>query len=232
MLVATVRALKMHGGADKGELDREDVATLDRGLANLDRHVRNLRRFGVPVVVALNRFAGDGAGEVARVLEHCRDRLGVPAHACDHFARGGAGAEALAESVAALAEGGAADFRPLYPAEAGLWAKIEAVARELYGAERCEAAPRVEARLAELERLGYGTLPVCMAKTPYSFSTDPSLRGAPSGHVVPVRDVRLAAGAGFVVVLCGEVMTMPGLPRRPAATRIGLDAEGRIQGLF
>jgi formate--tetrahydrofolate ligase len=231
VLVATVRALERHGGSPHGEDTGDDTAALERGLANLDRHVANLQRFGVPVVVALNRFDGDTALKHAVVLDHCRERLGVPAHLCDHFAAGGDGALELATTVAGLAEAGTAAFRPLYLDGVGLWAKLETVACTLYGAGGCEAPPAVHRQLADFEDRGYGHLPVCVAKTPYSFSADPARLGAPSGHVLPVREVRLAAGAGFVVALCGDVTTMPGLPRRPAAERIGLDDAGRVDGL-
>jgi formate--tetrahydrofolate ligase len=231
VLVATVRALEHHGGADT-TAPGATADPLGRGLANLERHVANLRHFGVSVVVALNHFEGDDPAQHARVLAHCRERLGVPAQLCDHFAAGGEGALDLAETVAALADGPTAGFRPLYSDGVGLWAKLEMVACTVYGAGGCEATPTARRRLAEYEDLGYGMLPVCVAKTPYSFSADPTRLGAPGGHVLPVRDARLCAGAGFVVALCGDVTTMPGLPRRPAAERIGLDADGRIHGLF
>ncbi len=231
VLVATVRALKMHGGVARGDLAAENVAALERGAANLARHVRNVRRFGVPVVVAVNRFSADSEAEVAALQRIC-DGLGVEAVMADHWAEGAAGAEALARSVVATVERGEADFRPLYADDLPLWDKVGTVARDLYGASDVIADKRVRNRFRELEDGGFGRFPVCIAKTQYSFSTDPELKGAPSGHVVPVREVRLAGGAEFVVAVCGDIMTMPGLPRRPAAADIRVDADGRIAGLF
>ncbi len=236
VLVATVRALRHHGGAARDALARSDPRAVEKGLANLERHVLNLRRFGLPTVVALNRFAGDGEDELDLVAAFCRDRLGVEAVRCSHWAEGGAGAVELARRVRELAaaprprEG--RGFRLLYPDALPLWEKARTIATEIYGAADVTADKAVRDRLEELDATGFGHLPVCIAKTQYSFSTDPNLAGAPSGHVVPIREVRLAAGAGFVVLVCGEIMTMPGLPRRPAAADIGLDAEGRVRGLF
>ena len=231
VLVATVRALKMHGGVARGDLAAENVAALERGAANLARHVRNVRRFGVPVVVAVNRFSADSEAEVAALRRIC-DGLGVEAVTADHWAEGAAGAEALARSVVETVERGEADFHPLYADDLPLWDKVGTVARDLYGASDVIADKRVRNRFRELEDGGFGRFPVCIAKTQYSFSTDPELKGAPSGHVVPVREVRLAGGAEFVVAVCGDIMTMPGLPRRPAAADIRVDADGRIAGLF
>ncbi len=233
VVVATVRALKMHGGLPKAALDREDVAAVEAGFANLARHVENVGKFGVPVVVALNRFASDTAAELERVVALCRDRLGVTAIVCSHFADGSAGAEALARTVAATLDGPAttAGFSPLYGDDLPLAEKLRTVAREIYRAEDVAISGPVADKLARWEEAGYGRLPVCVAKTQYSFSTDPNERGAPTGHVVPVRDVRLSAGAGFVVAICGDILTMPGLPRTPSAERIGLDATGEITGL-
>ncbi len=231
VVVATVRALKMHGGVAKADLGRPDVEAVRRGAANLRRHVENVRKFGVPVVVAVNHFTADTEAELAAVFACCAD-LGVGAHLCRHWAEGGAGAVDLAEAVAALAEGGSARFRPLYPDATSLRGKIETVAREIYRAEGVALAPTAARKLARFEAQGHGTLPVCMAKTPYSFSADPALVGAPEGFTVPVRDVRLSAGAGFVVALCGDIVTMPGLPRHPAAENIGVDADGMIRGLY
>ena len=230
VVVATVRALKMHGGVARERLAEADDEALRRGLANLARHVGNLRKFGVPVVVAVNRFATDRHGEHALVREFCRDRLGVDAIACNHWAEGSAGAEALAQAVVGLCDAGA-EFRPLYPDAMPLWEKLRTIAVEIYGAADIGADGAVRSRFDELDRAGYGHFPVCVAKTQYSFSADPALRGAPSGHVVPVRELRLAAGAEFVVAICGDIMTMPGLPRLPAAARIRLDAAGNVQGL-
>ena len=232
VIVATVRALKMHGGASKDALGQEDLATLEAGLANLARHVGNIRKFGVPPIVAINHFTSDTLAEHALIADFCRDQLGVDAVVCRHWGQGSAGTEELAQKVVALAEGGTEDFAPLYPDDLPLWDKLETIAREIYGAAGVSGDARVKARFAELEAQGHGHLPVCVAKTQYSFSADPTLRGAPSGHIVPVREVRLSAGAGFVVAICGDVMTMPGLPRAPAAERIHIDAQGRIEGLF
>lgn len=231
VVVATVRALKMHGGVAKADLGTPDAAAVARGAANLRRHVENVQKFGVPVVVAINHFTADTEAELDEVFACCAD-LGVPAHLCRHWAEGGAGAVELADRVAALAEGGSARFRPLYADELPLAAKIETIAREIYRADGVAIAPAAAKKLARYEAAGYGHLPVCMAKTPYSFTADPSRRGAPEGFVLPVRDVRLSSGAGFVVALCGDIVTLPGLPRRPAAETIGVDAQGLIQGMY
>ncbi|KMO39650.1 formate--tetrahydrofolate ligase [Methylobacterium variabile] len=233
VIVATVRALKMHGGVAKADLGAENVAALERGFANLARHVENVRRFGAPVVVAVNHFHADTEAEHAALKALCRDRLDVEAITCRHWAEGGAGAEELAHAVAGLADAGpAGPPRFAYPDAMPLSDKIRTVAQTLYGAADIQVESKAAGKLAAFEQAGHGTLPVCMAKTQYSFSTDPTLMGAPSGHVVAVRDVRLSAGAGFVVAICGEIMTMPGLPKVPAAEGIHLDAEGRIEGLF
>jgi formate--tetrahydrofolate ligase len=232
VIVATVRALKMHGGLARDALGSEDLKALEAGLSNLARHVENIRKFGVPPIVAVNHFTSDTAAEHALIARYCRNHLGVEAVICRHWADGSAGTEELAHKVVALAEGGEADFAPLYPDAMPLWEKLETVAREIYGAAGLSADAKVRARFAELEAAGHGALPVCVAKTQYSFAADPTLRGAPSGHVVNVRELRLSAGAGFVVAICGDVMTMPGLPREPAAERIHIDAQGRIEGLF
>jgi len=229
VIVATVRALKMNGGVAKADLAREDVAAVTRGSVNLARHIDNVRGFGVPVVVAINHFHGDTAAEIA-ALQHAATGHGVQAIVCRHWAEGGAGAVDLAEAVAALAEG-ASQFAPLYPDDLPLFAKIETIATRIYRAVAVTAPPSVRAQLARWQAAGYGHLPVCMAKTQVSFSTDPTMLGAPEGHVVDVREVRLAAGAGFVVAICGDILTMPGLPRVPAANGIGLDAEGQVVGL-
>ncbi|WP_377840458.1 formate--tetrahydrofolate ligase [Bosea sp. UC22_33] len=232
VVVATVRALKMHGGLAKDALGREDLKALEAGLSNLTRHVNNIRKFGVPPVVAINHFTTDTAAEHELIRNYCRNHLGVEAVICRHWAEGGAGAEELARKVAALADEGEADFAPLYPDAMKLRQKLETIAREIYGAEGVRVDAKLQARFAELEEAGFGDLPVCVAKTQYSFSADPTLRGAPSGHTVPLRELRLSAGAGFVVAICGDIMTMPGLPREPAAERIHIDAQGRIEGLF
>ncbi len=230
VIVATVRAMKMNGGVARADLGAENVAAVVAGCPNLGRHIRNVRGFGVPVVVAINHVAGDTEGEVAAIRAYAAD-LGVEAVLCHHWAEGGAGAEDLARRVVDLAEG-PAHFAPLYPDAMPLWDKIEIVCRRIYRAAHVEAAPGVREQLTAWEAAGHGDLPVCLAKTQYSFSADPTLRGAPEGHTIPVREVRLSAGAGFVVGICGEIMTMPGLPRHPAAETIGLNAEGRIEGLF
>ncbi len=230
VVVATVRALKMHGGVAKDALGREDLDALERGFANLARHVANLRGFGLPVVVAVNHFVSDTPAEHEALARLCRERLDVEAVQCRHWAEGGAGAEDLARRVVELCEQ-PSHFQVLYPDEMALADKIDTVATRIYGASGVAIDMKARAKLDEFEAAGFGHLPVCMAKTQYSFSTDPTLMGAPSGHVVPVRDVRLAAGAGFVVAVCGDIMTMPGLPRVPAAEHIRLDNEGRIEGL-
>ncbi len=231
VVVATVRALKMHGGVAKEDLGQENVAAVAAGLANLARHVENVQRFGVPVVVAINRFSADTDAELAAV-QAAVGELGVAAIEANHWAEGSAGTAELAEHVVALADGGAAAFKPLYDDAVDLFAKIETIAREIYGAGEVTADSRVRGQLRQWEEAGHGHFPVCMAKTQYSFSTDPALKGAPKGHSLPVREVRLSAGAEFVVAICGEIMTMPGLPRVPAANNIRIDADGRIDGLF
>lgn len=232
VVVATVRALKMHGGAAKDALGQENLKALEAGLSNLTRHVVNIRKFGVPPIVAINNFDSDTHAEHELIRHYCRNHLGVEAVICRHWAEGGAGAEELARKVAALADDDEADFAPLYPDAMPLRDKLQTIAEEIYGAAGISHDAKVGARFAELEAAGHGHLPVCVAKTQYSFSADPTLRGAPSGHIVPVRELRLSAGAGFVVAICGDIMTMPGLPREPAAERIHIDAEGQIEGLF
>jgi formate--tetrahydrofolate ligase len=232
VLVATLRALRSQGGVDGDAVRQPDLAAVERGLPNLERHRRVLREhFGLPVVVALNRFPGDSDAELAAVERAMR--LGdTPVVSCRHWDEGSAGAEDLAHAVVALAESGRAALRWTYRDDESLWAKMRAIARAVYGAADIDAEPALRRQIEALEREGHGRLPVCVAKTPYSFSSDPSRRGAPSGHVVTVREVRLAAGAEFVVMICGDVMTMPGLPREPAALRIDIDDDGRISGLF
>ncbi|NMM43834.1 formate--tetrahydrofolate ligase [Rhodospirillaceae bacterium KN72] len=231
VIVATVRALKMHGGVAKDQLGDENVDALKKGLANLGRHIRNVGKFGVPAVVAINRFIKDTDAELAAIQEFTKT-LGVEAIVCEHWGKGSEGTEALANHVTKLIDGGSAQFRTLYDDETSLFDKINTICREIYGAEEAIADKKVRDQLKQWEEEGYGNLPVCMAKTQYSFSTDPNLRGAPSGHTVPVREVRLSAGAGFIVAICGEIMTMPGLPRKPAANTIRLDDNGLVQGLF
>ncbi len=229
VVVATVRALKMHGGAGLKDLVREDPEAVIVGAANLRRHVENMQKFGIPVVVALNRFLSDTPAEVEAV-RGALEGLGVSVHVCSHWADGGEGAEELALDVKALADRGGS-FHMLYPDDLPLTAKIETIAREIYRAGEVAFSPEAARRLAELQSGGFGDLPVCMAKTQYSFSADPKLRNAPTGHTLPVREVRLSAGAGFVVALTGDVMTMPGLPSVPAAEHIFVDADGVIGGL-
>ncbi|ABI77946.1 formate--tetrahydrofolate ligase [Hyphomonas neptunium ATCC 15444] len=230
VLVATIRALKMHGGLGKNDLGKVSYEALESGLENLGRHIGNLRSFGLPVIVAINRFTTDTEGEVHALQAYC-EKLGVPVSLCTHWAEGGKGTEDLARGVTALIEKGEADFKPLYPDDMPLLEKIETVAKSIYRAGRVETTRAVRNQLAAWEKAGFGHLPVCMAKTQYSFSTDPALLGAPEGHVVRLREVRLAAGAGFVVAICGDIMTMPGLPRRPAAEHIHLNRQGQIEGL-
>ncbi|UVO54610.1 formate--tetrahydrofolate ligase [Sphingomonas sp. SUN039] len=230
VIVATVRALKMNGGVAKADLAGEDVDAVRRGSVNLVRHIENVRQFGIPVVVAINHFATDSEAEQT-VIREAAATHGCEAFVCTHWADGGAGAEDLAHAVAALADKDAGQFAPLYDNDLPLFAKINTVATRIYRAEEAVAEPSVHAQLARWEAAGYGHLPVCMAKTQYSFSTDPALLGAPTGHVVKVREVRLSAGAGFVVAICGEVMTMPGLPKNPAAEGIYLGPDGEIEGL-
>jgi formate--tetrahydrofolate ligase len=215
----------------KAELGREDVAAVTRGVVNLARHVENMGKFGLPVVVALNRFTTDTAAEIAAV-QAAMAELGTEAVLCTHWGDGAAGAVALGRAVLQRLAAGSARFAPLYPPTLSLADKLRTIAREIYRAAEVQIPPAVAARLARFEQQGFGHVPVCVAKTQYSFSADATRLGAPEGHVLPVREVRLSAGAGFVVAVCGDIMTMPGLPRRPAAESIVLDAEGRIDGLF
>jgi len=231
VIVATVRALKSHGGVEKADLGSENVEAVQAGLENLGRHIRNVGHFGVPAVVAINRFITDTSAEAAAISEYCTE-FGVEAVICEHWEKGSAGTEELAHKVVELADSGRSQFRPLYNDDLGLWEKIRVVCREIYGADDAIADKKVRQQLRDFEDSGYGHFPVCMAKTQYSFSTDPGLKGAPTDHVVPVREVRLSAGAEFIVVVCGEIMTMPGLPRVPAAEAIHLDQDNLVQGLF
>jgi formate--tetrahydrofolate ligase len=231
VVVGTVRALKLHGGAKEKELEQEDLGALRKGLPNLLRHLENVKKFGVPAVVAINQFTSDTKRELELVEQACADH-GVKLALANHWAKGGAGALGLAETVREVIEKEPADFRVLYPDTIPLAEKLRIIAREIYRAEDVEIPPAVHARFAELEHNGYGHFPICMAKTQYSFSTDPAKKGAPSGFTLPVREVRLAMGAGFVVVIAGDMRTMPGLPRVPAAESIGVDAKGNIVGLF
>jgi len=231
VLVATIKALKMQGGVAKGDLGTENVAALQNGCKNLERHIRNLGKFGVPVAVAINHYTADTDAEVKVVEDFC-EKFKVKAIKCTHWADGGKGTLEMAEHVVELCDSGAAQFRTLYRDDMSLWDKAAIIAREIYGADDIIADKKVRDQFARFEREGYSKYPICMAKTQYSFSTDPNLLGAPSGHVVPIREIRLAAGAEFVVVVCGAIMTMPGLPRVPAANAIRVNEEGRIEGLF
>jgi len=231
VMVATVRALKMHGGVAKGALEKENLDAVVKGCENLGRHIRNMGQFGVPVVVALNHFDTDTEAEQQAVIDYCK-QFNVRCLLSTHWRDGGEGAEALAQAVVGIVEANAAQFRTLYNDGMTLWEKARHIARTLYDADDLIADKKVRAQFSALQEAGFGHFPVCMAKTQYSFSTDPQLMGAPSHHVVPVREVRLAAGAEFIVVVCGDIMTMPGLPRRPAAEDIYLNADGQIEGLF
>ena len=230
VLVATARALKMHGGAAKSGLSSENVAAVQAGLDNLGRHLRNITQYGVPVAVAINRFTADTDGELSAISRFCSE-FGVEVFNCTHWSDGGAGTEALAAHVAKLADSGQSQFRTLYDDKLSLWEKARCVARNIYGADDIIADKKIRAQFDDYNK-DYGRFPVCMAKTQYSFSTDPNLLGAPSGHMVPIREIRLSAGAEFLVVICGEIMTMPGLPRVPAANNISVNEQGEIEGLF
>ncbi|HVI90759.1 MAG TPA: formate--tetrahydrofolate ligase [Dongiaceae bacterium] len=230
VIVATIRALKMHGGVAKEDLGKENVEAVKKGGANLARHIENVKKFGVPAIVAINRFIADTDAELDAVRQLCAE-LGSEAIECNHWAHGSAGIEQLANAVVKLAEQ-PSSFKPLYPDEMPLWDKVRTIAQNLYGAQGIIADKAIRDRFAEFEKAGFGHYPVCMAKTQYSFSTDPNLKGAPSNHVVPVREIRLSAGAEFVVVICGEIMTMPGLPRVPSANHIRLNEKLEVEGLF
>jgi formate--tetrahydrofolate ligase len=231
VIVATVRALKMHGGVAKDDLKGENVAAVAKGCDNLKRHIENVNKFGVPAVVAINRFVTDTDAEIQEVMK-AAESMGTRAFVCTHWADGGKGTETLAQHVVEVANSGKSAFKPLYPEEMKLRDKVKTIATEIYRAADIACDGSVEARFKELEALGFGHLPVCMAKTQYSFSTDPTKRGAPTGHIVPIRELRLSAGAGFVVVITGEIMTMPGLPKVPSADSIRLNDKGQIEGLF
>jgi formate--tetrahydrofolate ligase len=231
VIVATVRAMKMNGGVKKEDLGKENVDAVKRGLPNLGRHIENVKSFGVPAIVGINHFISDTEAELAAVKEYVAS-LGAEAVVCWHWAQGSAGIEDLARRVVALAEGGSARFAPLYPDEMGLFAKIETIAKKIYRAGSASADKSVRDQLKAWEDMGYGKLPVCIAKTQYSFTTDPNARGAPTGFDIPVREVRLSAGAGFVVAICGEIMTMPGLPKVPSSEHIRFNEKGQIEGLF
>ncbi len=231
VIVATVRALKMHGGVAKDDLKNENAAAVAKGCDNLKRHIENVNKFGVPAVVAVNKFITDTDAEVAEVMK-AAESMGTKAFMCTHWADGGKGTEGLAKHVVDVIAEGKANFKPLYPDDMPLKEKVRTIAKEIYRAADISCDGSVETQFKDLEAAGFGNLPVCMAKTQYSFSTDPSKRGAPTGHIVPIRELRLSAGAEFVVVVTGEIMTMPGLPKVPSADSIRLDDKGLIQGLF
>ena len=231
VLVATTKALKMHGGISKEDLGNENVDAVTIGCMNLERHIENIEKFGVPVVVAINDYITDTENEHAAIIEFCKN-LGVQCKISSHWEKGGVGAADLAEEVAKLADSNSAEFRTLYDNKMTLWDKTECIAKNIYGAAEIIADKKVRNQFKKLEDDGFGEYPICMAKTQYSFSTDPLLMGSPVGHDVPIKEVRLSAGAEFVVVVCGDIMTMPGLPRIPAAENIDVDNEGLIQGLF
>jgi len=231
VLVATVRAMKMNGGVAKADLNDENVDAVKAGCPNLGRHIENLKKFGVPVVVAINHFIKDTDAELKAVQDYCAE-MGTDAIVSKHWADGSAGSEALAKRVVEIAEGDSGSFAPIYPAEMPLAEKIQTICKEIYRADEAVMDKKILDQLKDWEDQGYGNLPVCMAKTQYSFSTDPNQRGAPTGHVVPVREVRISAGAGFIVAVCGEIMTMPGLPRVPSAENIRINDNGQIEGLF
>jgi formate--tetrahydrofolate ligase len=231
VVVATIRALKMHGGVKKDGLKEENVAAVEKGFANLARHIENVRKFGLPVVVCVNRFSADTEGEAAMLKSLCA-KLEVECITSDHWARGGEGAEDLAKAVVKTIETTPSQFHPLYPDDLPLWKKAQTIAQEIYGADDIIADQKIRDRFRELQDQGYGNFPICVAKTQYSFSTDPDLKGAPKHHVVPIREVRLSAGAEFVVAICGDIMTMPGLPKIPSANKIDVTEDGKIIGLF
>ena len=231
VIVATIRALKMHGGVAKDDLKNENVDALKKGLVNLERHVENVKKFGLPVAVAVNHFIKDTENEVKALIDFC-ESLGVKASLCTHWSNGGEGTKELAEHVVDLCEKSDAKFNFLYESKIPLFKKIETIAKEIYRADEVIADAKIKEQLKNFEEAGYGDLPICVAKTQYSFSTDPNLKGAPTGHALPIREIRLSSGAEFIVVVCGAIMTMPGLPRIPAADSIRLNDKGEIEGLF
>ena len=231
VIVATIRALKMHGGVTKDELKNENLDALKKGLVNLERHINNTRKFGIPVTIAVNHFVTDTEKEMSILLDFCNTQ-GVKASKCTHWSDGGEGTKELAQNVSEICEGKKITFKYLYEDKLSLFKKIEKIAQEIYHASEVVADTKVRQQLKDFEEKGYGKLPVCIAKTQYSFSTDPNLKGAPTGHVLPVREVRLSSGAEFIVVVCGEIMTMPGLPKVPAADNIRINEDGETEGLF
>ena len=231
VIVATIRALKMHGGLAKDDLKNENVEALKKGLVNLERHVENVKKFGLPVAIAVNHFIKDTDNEVKALVDFC-NKLGIKASLCTHWANGGEGTKELASHVADLCEKNENKFKFLYESKTPLFKKIETIAKEIYRADEVIADTKIRDQLKSFEEAGYGELPICVAKTQYSFSTDPNLKGAPTGHSLPIREIRLSSGAEFIVVVCGAIMTMPGLPRVPAADSIKLNKKGEIEGLF
>ena len=231
VIVATIRALKMHGGVAKDDLKNENVEALKKGLVNLERHVENVKKFGLPVAIAVNHFIKDTDDEVKALVDFC-NKLGIKASLCTHWANGGEGTKELASHVADLCEKNENKFKFLYESKTPLFKKIETIAKEIYRADEVIADTKIRDQLKSFEEAGYGELPICVAKTQYSFSTDPNLKGAPTGHSLPIREIRLSSGAEFIVVVCGAIMTMPGLPRVPAADTIKLNKKGEIEGLF
>ena len=231
VLVATTRALKMHGGVARADLDAENLDAVKQGLANLDQHDENIAKFGVPRVVGINRFTGDTDAEVKIIVDHCEAK-GLPVRICTHWANGGEGAEELAKQVADMLDNTTANFKPLYSSDKPLLEKIETIAKEIYRADGVKVDKKVINQLQDFEDAGFGDFPICIAKTQYSFSSDPALLGAPSGFTIPIREVRLSAGAEFVVAISGDIMTMPGLPSKPAAQGIFVNDEGQVEGLF
>jgi formate--tetrahydrofolate ligase len=231
VIVATIRALKMNGGVKKDDLGKENVEAVRKGLVNLGRHIENVKSFGVPAVVGINHFITDTDAEVAVVMEYCKAQ-GSEAFLNKHWGEGGKGIAAMATRVAEIADGGTSTYKPLYPDDMSLLEKIETIATKIYRAGHVTADASVKEQLKTWETMGYGTLPICIAKTQYSFTTDPNARGAPSGHTIPIREVRLSAGAGFIVAICGEIMTMPGLPKVPSSEHIRFNEKGQIEGLF
>ncbi len=232
VIVATVRALKMHGGVKKDDLKKENIEALKNGLPNLERHINNIKKFGLEITVAINHFITDTDKEVKIIEEHC-SKLGVKAIVCMHWAKGGEGTKEIANHVVELCQKAKKEnFKLLYSNDVSLWQKIETIAKEIYGASEVVADTRIRDKLKKIQEDGFDKLPICVAKTQYSFSTDPDLKGAPTGHVLPIREIKLSSGAEFIVVICGSIMTMPGLPRVPAAQSIKLNNEGEIEGLF
>ena len=232
VLVATIRALKMHGGIKKDDLKKENIVALKKGLPNLERHIKNIEKFGLEVTVAINHFITDTDNEIKAIEDYC-NKLGVKASVCMHWAKGSEGTKDLSNNVVEICNKAKKNgFKFLYSSETPLWKKIEAIAKEIYGASEVVADTKVRDQLKKMEEDGFGKFPICIAKTQYSFSTDPNLKGAPSGHILPIREIKLSSGAEFIVVICGAIMTMPGLPKTPAADSIKLNDKGEIEGLF